>query len=205
MEWKEFFEGLFSTKPSILLTKIPLLESMGPSGEIIMAIGYLSLEDSKAAATVLLQKALQMNVVFTAEEMSQIACNCTEEGCKKAFYKSAKSYSSKDLEELKYVVEEEWVIDFAKKHHIKLPKCYLEQNNEVSLDDAIANVIADINDQVDELLINNQMELSQKKRPSKTKKKFFSDEEILVLGLYPKDEGYKMGLISRILGKNKNI
>ncbi len=29
----------------------------------------------------------------------------------------------------------------------------------------------------------------------------FSDEEILVLGLYPKDEGYKMSLISRILSK----
>lgn len=29
----------------------------------------------------------------------------------------------------------------------------------------------------------------------------FSDEEILALGLYPKDEGYKMSLISRILGR----
>lgn len=29
----------------------------------------------------------------------------------------------------------------------------------------------------------------------------FSDEEILALGLYPKDEEYKMSLISRILGK----
>ena len=31
--------------------------------------------------------------------------------------------------------------------------------------------------------------------------KGFSDEEILALGLYPKDEGYKMSLISRILGR----
>lgn len=29
----------------------------------------------------------------------------------------------------------------------------------------------------------------------------FSDEEILALGLYPKDETYKMSLISRILGR----
>lgn len=29
----------------------------------------------------------------------------------------------------------------------------------------------------------------------------FSEEEILALGLYPKDEAYKMSLISRILGK----
>lgn len=33
------------------------------------------------------------------------------------------------------------------------------------------------------------------------KKKGLSDEEILALGLYPDDEGYKMGLISRILGR----
>lgn len=29
----------------------------------------------------------------------------------------------------------------------------------------------------------------------------YSDEELLALGLYPKDEGYKMSLISRILRK----
>ena len=29
----------------------------------------------------------------------------------------------------------------------------------------------------------------------------FSDEEILAIGLYPKNETYKMSLISRILGK----
>ena len=32
------------------------------------------------------------------------------------------------------------------------------------------------------------------------KSKGFSDEEILALGLYSNDEGYKMSLISRILG-----
>ena len=40
-----------------------------------------------------------------------------------------------------------------------------------------------------------------KKREKKRKQSAFSDEEILALGLYPNDEGYKMNLISRILGK----
>ena len=35
----------------------------------------------------------------------------------------------------------------------------------------------------------------------KRHKQGFSDEEILALGLYPKDEAYKMSLISKILGK----
>lgn len=33
------------------------------------------------------------------------------------------------------------------------------------------------------------------------KKPIFTDEERLDLGLHPKDKGYKMSLISRILGK----
>ena len=40
-----------------------------------------------------------------------------------------------------------------------------------------------------------------KERRKKNKAKGFSDEEILALGLYPKDEAYKMSLISQILGK----
>lgn len=35
----------------------------------------------------------------------------------------------------------------------------------------------------------------------KREKSSLTDEEILGVGLYPKDEGYKMSLISRILGK----
>lgn len=37
----------------------------------------------------------------------------------------------------------------------------------------------------------------------KKKEKGFTDEEILALGLYPNDEGYKMSLISKILGKKR--
>lgn len=189
----------YITETSVLLQKIPLLESMGPTGEIVMAIGNLSLVGSKEAATVLLEKALQMGVTFTADEMSQIACNCTGKGCKKAFYKSAKTYSSKDLEELKYVFEDDWVIAVAEKYHIKLPKCYQEQQNTISLDDAIANVIADINTQVDEIQMSRQTFIPQKRQ--KVKWEGLSDEKILIYGLYPDDELYKMALISRILGK----
>ena len=44
---------------------------------------------------------------------------------------------------------------------------------------------------------------TNKKSSTKANKKarMFTDEEILALGLYPKDECYKMSLISRILGK----
>lgn len=37
----------------------------------------------------------------------------------------------------------------------------------------------------------------------KGKQPTFSNEEILALGLYPKDEGYKESLIMRILGKDR--
>ena len=38
-------------------------------------------------------------------------------------------------------------------------------------------------------------------RSKNKNKRCLTDEEILALGLYPDDEGYKMSLISRILGK----
>lgn len=59
--------------------------------------------------------------------------------------------------------------------------------------------MADINTQVDEIQITRQRFIPQKRQ--KVKWEGFSDEEILIYGLYPDDELYKMSLISRILGK----
>lgn len=95
-----------------------------------MAIGRISLGSSKEEATLLLEKALRMNITFTADEIGQVSCNCTKEACKKAFYKSADKFSTEDLEELYLVIEDEWIIDVAKKYHIKLPKCFAETSEE---------------------------------------------------------------------------
>lgn len=46
---------------------------------------------------------------------------------------------------------------------------------------------------------NKQTEVKPPKH--KKRKRGFSDEEILALGLHPDDEGYKMSLISSILDK----
>lgn len=49
---------------------------------------------------------------------------------------------------------------------------------------------------------NTYRQLQNRVNVSSNKQRYnYSDEEILALGLYPKDEGYKMSLISRILGK----
>lgn len=45
---------------------------------------------------------------------------------------------------------------------------------------------------------NGQKKQTQKQGPSYP----FSEEERLATGLYPKDEGYKISLISRVLEKN---
>lgn len=43
--------------------------------------------------------------------------------------------------------------------------------------------------------------LSQGGKKKRGKEPVFTDEEILATDLYPNDEGYRMSLISRILGK----
>ena len=195
MEWKEFFESIFNTEPNILVEKIPSLESMGPSSEVIMALSVISLGCSKEAATSLLDKALQADMKFTAPEIYHIFCSCTQEGCKKAFYKSAHTFSTEDLEELYHAIEDEWIIEVAKKNNIELPKCFTEAREE--------EYEEEYEEQCEEIFIPipNEMDAFDfipKKR--KNRRSFFSNEEILALGLYPKDEGYKMSLIARILG-----
>lgn len=195
MEWKEFFENIFNTEPNILVDKIPSLESMGPSSEVIMALSVISLGCSKEAATSLLEKALQADMIFTASEIYHIFCSCTQEGCKKAFYKSAYKFSTEDLEELYLTIENEWIIDAAKKNNIELPKCLTEareEEYEEEYEEQCEEIFIPILDEMD------AFDFIPKKR--KNRGSFFSNEEILALGLYPKDEGYKMSLISRILG-----
>ena len=46
----------------------------------------------------------------------------------------------------------------------------------------------------------NQLAAAQQSE-QRQKQQMFSDEERLSLGLYPNDEGYRMSLISKILGK----
>lgn len=191
MEWKEFFESIFNTEPNILVEKIPSLESMGPSSEVIMALSVISLGCSKEAATSLLEKALQADMIFTASEIYHIFCSCTQEGCKKAFYKSAHKFSTEDLEELYLTIENEWIIDVAKKNNIELPKCFTEAREE-EYEEQCEEIFMPIPDERD------AFDFIPKKR--KNRRSVFSDEEILALGLYPKDERYKMSLISRILG-----
>lgn len=51
-------------------------------------------------------------------------------------------------------------------------------------------------DEVNRMLKKNAVNPQREKQGE-----IFDDEEILARGLYPKDEGYKMSLISSILGK----
>lgn len=194
MRWEEFFENIFNTEPNILVEQIPSLESMGPSSEVIMALSIISLGCNNEAATSLLEKALQADVIFTASEIYHIFCSCTQEGCKKAFYKSAHKFSTEDLEELYHAIEDKWIIDVAKKNNIELPKCFTEAPEEEyeENDDECEEIFIPIIEEAD------AFNFVPKKR--RNRRKGFSDEEILALGLYPKDEGYKMSLISRILG-----
>ncbi|MCM1495039.1 MAG: hypothetical protein NC089_04505 [Bacteroides sp.] len=46
-----------------------------------------------------------------------------------------------------------------------------------------------------------QYKKSKEVKINKKNTKSFSDEELFAIGLYPDSEGYKMSLISRILGK----
>ena len=59
-------------------------------------------------------------------------------------------------------------------------------------------------EQIDDEITELEQKVSKSERIKKPKnRQYFTDEERLALGLYPKDEGYKMSLISKILGKKR--
>lgn len=59
-------------------------------------------------------------------------------------------------------------------------------------------------EQIDDEVTELEQKVSKSERIKQPKnRQLFNDEEQLALGLYPKDEGYKISLISRILGKKR--
>lgn len=173
MKWEEYYKNMYDWSAEIMVSKIENLEDMGSSDKITDVVYYIAIE-GVAGAEMLVEKALKMGVKFSGEDMCYIATYCNEEVCKKAFYESAVSFSTQDLEDMYATIEDEWLIDVAKIYKIKLPELL---EDDIEYEPEWINSVP-------------------------RKKKFkYTDEEILALGLYPDDELYKMSLISRIIGK----
>jgi len=93
---------------------------MGAPEEIVDALNIIAFEDEKGA-TRLLNKAVQYGVKFSGENLAEIVDLCAEESFKKALYQSADMFTAQDLEDLYGCVDDELIIEVARRYKISAP------------------------------------------------------------------------------------
>ncbi|MGN0513449.1 MAG: hypothetical protein ACI4GD_04150 [Lachnospiraceae bacterium] len=120
MTWDEFYEKSNYWAVSTIVNKIGSLEDMGVPDEIVDVLNIIGFEDKKGA-TRLLNRALQQGVKFSGENLVEICDSCSEEGFKNALYQSADKLTATDLEDMYGCIDDELIIDIAKKYQISAP------------------------------------------------------------------------------------
>lgn len=135
MRWSDYYEKINDWAVSTAVNKISSLEDMGTPGEIVDALNIIAFEDKKGA-TRLLNRALQHGVKFSGENLVEIIDLCAEESFKKALYQSADALTAQDLEDLYGCVDDELIIDVAKRYKISVPADMADEYEEELYPDA---------------------------------------------------------------------
>ena len=129
MRWSDYYEKINDWSVSTAVSKISSLEDMGAPDEIADALNIIAFEDEKGA-TRLLNRALQHGVKFSGENLADIDGLCAEESFKKALYQSADAFAAQDLEDLYGCVDDDLIIDLAKRYKLSAPADIAEEYEE---------------------------------------------------------------------------
>lgn len=135
MRWFDYYEKINDWAVSTAVNKISSLEDMGEPDEIVDALNIIAFEDEKGA-TRLLNRALQHGVKFSGENLAEIVDLCGEESFKKALYQSADVFTAQDLEDMYGCVDDELIIDVARRYKISAPADIAEEYEEELCPDA---------------------------------------------------------------------
>lgn len=129
MRWSDYYEKINDWAVSTAVNKISSLEDMGAPDEIVDALNIIVFEDEKGA-TRLLNRAVQYGVKFSGENLAEIAGLCAEESFKKALHQSAEAFTAQDLEDLYCCVDDELIVELAKRYKISAPADIAEEYEE---------------------------------------------------------------------------
>ena len=135
MRWSDYYEKINYWAVSTAVNKISSLEDMGAPDEIVDALNIIAFEDEKGA-TRLLNRAVQYGVKFSGENLAEIAGLCAEESFKKALHESAEAFTAQDLEDLYCCVDDELIVELAKRYKISAPADIAEEYEEELCPDA---------------------------------------------------------------------
>lgn len=135
MRWSDYYEKINDWAVSTAVNKISSLEDMGAPDEIVDALNIIAFEDEKGA-TRLLNRAVRYGVKFSGENLAEIAGLCAEESFKKALHQSAEAFTAQDLEDLYCCVDDELIVELAKRYKISAPADIAEEYEEELCPDA---------------------------------------------------------------------
>lgn len=118
MTWDEFYELV--EYGDDINKAIKGVDSLSRIENIDELIDVVNIIEDKSVNDRLIMLALKSGKRFTSEQISEIVYCCSESCLEKALYESASNYTSKDLEELYNWIDEEMLLDVAKKFNISL-------------------------------------------------------------------------------------
>lgn len=139
MRWSDYYEKINDWAVSTAVSKISSLEDMGAPDEVVDALNIIVFEDEKGA-TRLLNRVLQQGIKFSGDNLVEIVGLCAEESFKKALYQSADAFTAQDLEDLYGCVDDELIIDVARRYKISAPADIVDEYEEELCPDASAPI-----------------------------------------------------------------
>lgn len=139
MRWSDYYEKINDWAVSTAVSKISSLEDMGTPDEVVDALNIIAFEDEKGA-TRLLNRALQQGIKFSGDNLAEIVGLCAEESFEKALYQSADAFMAQDLEDLYGCVDDELIIDVAKRYKISAPADIADEYEEELCPDAASPI-----------------------------------------------------------------
>lgn len=129
MTWDDYCEKMNDWSVSTAINKISSLENFGSNDEILEVMNEIAVDDEKGA-TKLLNRAVKYGVKFSAENLAEIMDICEEESFKNALYQSADVFTTQDLAFLNDYVDDELIVDLAKKYRIPAPANIADEYEE---------------------------------------------------------------------------
>lgn len=129
MTWDDYCEKMNDWSVSTAINKISSLENFGSNDEILEVMNEIAVDDKKGA-TKLLNRAVRYGVKFSAENLAEIMDICEEESFKNALYQSADVFTTQDLAFLNDYVDDELIVELAKKYRIPAPANIADEYEE---------------------------------------------------------------------------
>lgn len=139
MTWDDYYEKINDWAVSTAVSRISSLEDIGEPDEVVDALNIIAFEDEKGA-TKLLNKALQAGVKFSGENLVEIWGLCSEESFRKALYQSADKFTVDDLDEMYGCIDDEIIINIAKRYRISPPEDLVDEYAEELCSDVNASI-----------------------------------------------------------------